>query len=323
MRNNTSASHFFRQTIRQSNSLFFQGKIHLPKTSETSIPRDPPQKIPKPSLPTESVKQDESGTRPGSGSRSHGGGRVANLYINMSRLLGRGFRQRKQASKKWPSGRPPALAPARPPPPPPPPDAGTSSSSTPELTSRVHAAADAPPPLPLQPPPPPLPVLPATLRPKSIGGGEEEPTPGLDPPPRPAGAAGRCDRARTCSVARVFVSARRCEGEGRDGRCAVSVCLKGRQEVEWFYEVSVERGWVVGPGGPSAWPTWRCWLVGFVASRDHLGTARLPGLLCSTTTTTTRDEQRKAGSLLRLPGLFLSLLFFSDVLFRLGIGPGR
>lgn len=137
-------------------------------------------------------------------------------------------------------------------------------------------------------------------------------------PPRAAGAARRCDRVRAGSVARVFVSARRCEGEGRDGRCAVSVCLKGRQEVEWFYEVRVERGWVVGPGGPSAWPTWRCWLVGFVASRDHLGTARLPGLLCSTSTT--RDEQRKAGSL-RLPGLFYPFCFSRTFFFAWGLGP--
>ena len=154
-------------------------------------------------------------------------GRGANLYMKMSRLLARGFRQRKQASKKWPRGSPPAPAPA-PERPPPPREAATSSSSTPELTSRVHAAADAPPPpmanglsllpsLPLMPraPPPPLPALPAApARPRSIGGGEEEAAaPGSTSPLR-GRAARRRDPARF-GGARVRVRA----GDGaREGR---------------------------------------------------------------------------------------------------------
>lgn len=194
----------------------------------------PLQKIPKPFLPA-GVKAKRAAQ--GLGSSSHGERRQGgpNLYMKMSRLLARGFRQRKQASKKWPCGSPPAVAPARPTPPPPPPDRATNSSSTPELTSRVHAAADAPPPpranvlsrppvppLPLRPPPP-VPVLPAAPGAKSIGGGEGEPAPGSTSPPR------QCDRARPGSVARVFVSARRCE---QGGGQRWTVCLKGRQEVE-------------------------------------------------------------------------------------------
>jgi hypothetical protein len=176
--------------------------------------------------------------------------------MKMSRLLGRGFRQRKQASKKWPCGRPPALAPARPPPPPLPPDAATSSSSTPELTSRVHAAADAPPPpranglsrpppLPLRPPPPPLPELPAPPRPTSIGGGKEEPSPGI----HLVGAIGFGPVGWLACSCPAAVRGGGREG-GRDGRCVVfvSVCLKGGGDRRWtggggfMNELSVGRG---------------------------------------------------------------------------------
>ena len=93
------------------------------------------------------------------------------------------------------------------------------------------------------------------------------------------------------------------------------VCLKWRQEVEWrwFYEVErrerPEVGWWVRRG-PDAGPAWRCWLVGSVAPRG-------PSRHGSTPRVALLDEKRKP----LLSGVFL-FLFFSSVLFRLGIGPG-
>ena len=227
--------------IRPSNLLFFHPRKNTPSKDVGNVHTTGPAAENSKTISPNKRKAKRAASRRGSG--SHGGGRAAYLYMKMSRLLARGFRQRKQASKKWPCGSPPALAPARPPPPPPD-DAATSSSSTPELTSRVHAAADAPPPpranglsrppppppppppplpLPLRPPPPPPPLsdLPAPARPKqSIGGGEEEPAPGSTSPPRGRGSPVGSGSARF-GGSRVRVRAAVREGGGRDGRCVV------------------------------------------------------------------------------------------------------
>jgi hypothetical protein len=126
--------------------------------------------------------------------------------MKMSPLLAIGLRQRKQASRKCPCGggggnSTPAL-------PRPAPATANSSSSTPELTSRVHAAVDAPPPpsaygLSRLPEPPPLPILPPLPpRVESIGGEEKEAPAGSTS----ADSLGRLDPARPTSAARFGCS---------------------------------------------------------------------------------------------------------------------